>query len=204
MATAAPAYYELEDEGPSARMIVRVKSRTPLLCHSPKGMEREDVKGRRGTTIPTAEVEAERGCYRDMDGDCSFPSMGFRACIVEASKPFKDPTNKRVSVRYAMSCIQIEPEWVKLLDDNDNPITEYVIDSRRAVLNKGPSVIRSRPRFDSWQAEFAINYDTEVILAEPILRALVSAGKRVGIGDFRGTCNGPYGRFEVVWARPDE
>lgn len=51
---------------------------------------------------------------------------------------------------------------------------------------------------------FTATIDTDLI-SEGLFRELVdAAGKRIGLGDFRPDCKGPFGKFVVTqWTRKD-
>lgn len=70
----------------------------------------------------------------------------------------------------------------------------------QAAVKVGTSkVIRTRPCFPIWSCDFNVTIDNTVIEADQILGALESAGKLVGIGDWRPGAprGGSYGRFEA-------
>jgi len=182
-------------------LLVKVRGMTPLLAHSPQSMARGGTTTER-KAIPSAEEEAELGCYRDPDGDACFPGNGFRASIVVASGQFREHGR---SVKSKMSCIRVVEDMVKLRDKVGTPLTTYVIDERRVVIKSGGrsnGIIRARPRFDVWYAEFVIEYDAKMVLPEMIIQSMEAAGARIGIGNYRGNCGGHYGRFEILEARP--
>jgi hypothetical protein len=78
------------------------------------------------------------------------------------------------------------------------PIKDYIIDRRRAIIQRN-GIIRCRPCFPEWSCTFTIEYDPELIGKEPkiIADVLQDAGNRIGVGDFRPSRNGPFGRFKV-------
>jgi len=70
----------------------------------------------------------------------------------------------------------------------------------RAAVKVGTSkVMRTRPIFTSWEVSFSVSIDSTVIEPEMVLQALESAGKLVGIGDWRPGAprGGSFGRFEA-------
>ena len=96
--------------------------------------------------------------------------------------------------------ITIEPEMLVLIDWDGEPLREYEIDSRRAVV-QGQGIIRSRPRFEQWACEFEIIYDTALVTnAQALLPIVADAGARIGVGDFRPEKNGWFGRF-ALWPK---
>ena len=54
-------------------------------------------------------------------------------------------------------------------------------------------VMRTRPIFRNWQAEFEVLFDDEQVNQSDVVRAIVDAGRISGVGDFRPK----FGRFEV-------
>jgi hypothetical protein len=61
-------------------------------------------------------------------------------------------------------------------------------------------VIRTRPRFDAWEINFTAEIDESVCEVRQVTSWLQSAGKLVGIGDWRPGAphGGSFGRFIVV------
>lgn len=71
--------------------------------------------------------------------------------------------------------------------------------ARHAVKVGTAKVMRCRPRFDAWSVTFAVCIDPTVIDVADVRRALESAGRLVGMGDWRPGAprGGSFGRFEV-------
>ncbi len=69
--------------------------------------------------------------------------------------------------------------------------------ARHAVKVGTAKVMRTRPTFHSWSVSFAIEIDPSVLEVDQVLEALKSAGKLVGIGDWRPGAphGGSFGRF---------
>lgn len=82
----------------------------------------------------------------------------------------------------------VEPEEIPL-----GKKTYDEIDRRPAVIQR-QRIVKSRPRFNSWEIEFTINFDEERVKKEVLKEILIEAGKSKGIGDYRPK----FGRFEVV------
>lgn len=181
-------------------MKVKIVGRKPgLLTHNPASMRRpgEDMTPRKAAAaIDPPEVEAEKGVYRNEAGQCCIPGHALRSCIVSASKAFKAKKG-RGSLLSVMAHIIVPDELVPLLTPNPGkPITTYEVNSQRAVVQR-QGIIRSRPLFRAWAAEFEVEYDDEIMNEETILAVLAEAGSKVGIGDYRPARGGPYGRFDV-------
>lgn len=70
-------------------------------------------------------------------------------------------------------------------------------DARSVVVSQS-RLMRYRPKFDTWETEsFDILYDPETLDRDQVVRALETAGKLIGIGDYRPDKGGTFGRFDV-------
>lgn len=68
--------------------------------------------------------------------------------------------------------------------------------------NGGEAVAICRPRFDAWAFSFDIEIDDHEIGENTIRELIDKAGKRIGLGDFRPSRKGVFGRFVVEkWDR---
>jgi|SRR5215471_4246345 len=178
----------------TARIVVTVDGIKPLLTHNPDSMGIEKGPGK-GSRIPAAEDEAEAGTYRMPDGVCAIKGEAFRGCIIIAASAWKAKGKK--TMKSLISHIVVVEELVPLMRRDGTMIKDYIIDSRRAIIQR-QGIIRRRPRFDEWSATFTIEYDPQLI-SDPciIVDILADAGNRMGVGDYRPARNGPFGRFAV-------
>ena len=101
-------------------------------------------------------------------------------------------------MKSAIAHIEVLEEIAPLSLRDGSPVNSYTIDRRRVLLQGKNGVIRARPRFDEWCAEFTVEYD-DLLLPKPeiLIEIANDAGRRMGIGDFRPQKNGPFGRFVV-------
>jgi hypothetical protein len=100
----------------------------------------------------------------------------------------------------------IVPAAVIVLDDVINIrdlkgklVNDFEVDSRPVTIpaTKG-RVMRHRPRWDEWTAQFSLDIDPTVLPVDLIHQLLEEGGRRIGIGDFRPERAGPFGRFAIV------
>lgn len=181
-----------------------IMAKSPLLTHNPASMKKPG-KGRAelgGQTIPLPEVEAEAGLYIN-EGRMCFPGIGVRNAIVRAASAWGIPGGKKKDkLSSIIAHIIVKEEWIPILETAGKPVKNYSIDSRRAVVQR-QGIIRSRPRFEDWRLDFTVIYDDEILgweestIRETIEKVLNDAGKRIGIGDYRPSNKGWFGRFEV-------
>jgi hypothetical protein len=178
----------------AARVIITVDGIKPLLTHNPESMGIEIGPGK-GSRIPEAEVEAEAGTYRDAEGICCLKGEAFRGSLLGAASAWKGKARR--SMKSVLSHVTVIEELAKLQRRDGSPITDYVIDARRASIGKA-SIIRRRPRFEEWSCTFTIEYDPKMIPNPKIIVDIMQdAGNRIGVGDYRPGRNGPFGRFTV-------
>jgi hypothetical protein len=179
---------------PAGRIHFIVDGITPLLTHNPESMG--TVKGpSKESRIPEPEVEAEAGLYRMEDGTCAIKGESFRGATLNASSAFKGA--KRTTMKSVLSHITVVEELVPLMLRDGTPISSYVIDRRRVRVQRA-GIIRARPKFMEWSAEFTFEFDP-LLVREPkiICDILQDGGNRFGVGDYRPQCGGSFGRFRL-------
>lgn len=170
---------------------VQITGETPLLMNNPaQMMQNISTSIRKKTKERNPLQEATSSAYLLKDGTLFLPSNAVFAMIIEASKAFRIK-NQSLSKMLGGS-IRIEPEQISL------GTKKFEVDSKRVVI-MGSGVIRHRARLFPWMADFVILYDDVWLPGGPdiLKEVLVSAGKRVGILDYRPSKKGPYGTFSV-------
>lgn len=162
--------------------------------HSTRSMT-EAPKLPRGGVLPPKE-EAELATYRNKGGQIVVPGDSLLGAIKAASTDFKvKGKGKTTFKKFVDSGLEIKKDGVLIPQ-------EYVVDSRPVVVGRA-RVIRSRPRFDEWGAEFHITILDPETWIDPfdeeysgggILRDIIdAAGRFKGVGDFRPR----FGRFMI-------
>ena len=165
-----------------------------LLMNNPASMQGGNDKGAKAKKIPTPEEEAKTKVYRLDDGQLYFPSEGFRRGIIKRAC-----AGRKIGKFYATSVV---PGALFLLNDRSplvDPetgvlITEYAIDTRRAVIQKA-GIMRSRPRIEHWSTTVNYEIDPDFLDEATVLDLQNIAGKIAGIGDYRPEKTGPFGRY---------
>lgn len=165
---------------------VKIRGVAPLLMNRfamDKG-DQEQAKRRDEQFDP--KEDAEKALYRNSKG-CYAPSTWIEACLRDTAKEFKG--KGRGSLKSTvLASVFVEPEAIPL-----NKQTYDEIDQRPAVIQR-QRIVKSRPRFNSWELEFAVHFDEKRIRLETLKQILEEAGQTKGIGDYRPK----FGRFEVV------
>jgi hypothetical protein len=195
-----------------AEVKIRVKGTYALMTHNPASMAMsgdKDPSKKGGKKIPTPSQEAEMGCYHLESGGYGLPGFAFRNSILSAAADWQ-VEKKRYTYQRILSSLMVLEDLVPLIDDKGKLIKNYLIDTRR-VLIQGQGILRSRPKFPEWGAEFTLEYDETLIKEhndyQKMLYIIVDAGKRIGVGDYRPQkikgAPGPFGRYALVRPTPE-
>jgi hypothetical protein len=178
---------------------VQITGTTPLLMNSfseaaqaaATSMTRAVSAGDRGTP----HEQAERKLYTGEGGRIVIPQPNVMRCIVDGGAFFKAGRTKVTTQKTSLipACVDIAGAEIPLEYSGD-----WEVDARAIrIPATGGRLLTYRPRFRDWRAAFSISLD-ETLLTPALLRAIIdAAGKRIGLGDFRPACKGPFGKFVV-------
>ena len=179
---------------------VKIKGITPYMQHRMDDVKLGEWEKTRGLIIERDDVakedivRAEYCCYRNnKTKKCYIPSEHLRGAFIKAGTYVKGKvgaqTKSMKSVVAAM--FQISPFEIKMPDYDE-------IDKRSAVnRNIKARIIVIRPKWNKWKAEFTLLVDNDTLTEDTILKIIEYAGQYVGIGSFRPTNNGMFGRFII-------
>lgn len=170
---------------------VKIVGRRSLLLHQIPQSLGERGRGER----MSPEEEANAAIYRDSSGVIALPSLNLKASIRDGAKQFRVPGRGKTSYKDLIkSGIEIEPSMIPLkVPGGKNPENSWKIDTRPVVVQRA-RIMRSRPRFDEWELEFTANIVDPLITAQQLREIIESAGRYVGLGDFRPE----FGLFDLV------
>lgn len=136
-------------------------------------------------------VRAEFHCYRNGTGKCFIPSEHIRGALISAGGMVKSKVgNSKKSMKNIVAAMFfVSPEHIDLPD--------YDAIDKRSAVNKNikARVISIRPKWTNWEASFELNIDNDSITTSTIKEIVSQAGNYIGIGSFRPTNNGMFGRF---------
>jgi len=179
------------------------KGMTPLIMHSNQGVnplhpltkEMKKYTGKRKKTDEDyeiiADLEWESGLYWKDGIGLFMPAENVEATIRNGAKSIK----KGSAVQKFLS---VEPLYIPFYYGENLTKEELKADLKyrdvRVMKIGQASILRTRPRFDTWQIEFIINYEETQIDIETVVQSLDFAGKYVGLCDSRPK----YGQFVVI------
>ena len=196
----------LKEELAGTKLIeVEITGMTPMICNAftdeaalaATTGNRMAMVGERGSP----QEQADKKLYRGADGKTLIiPSPNVFACIIEGGKFFKNGKSKVTTMKSSLipACMAISEIELKI--KHKDP---WHVDTRAVrIPSTGGRILAYRPMFNDWQLEFTLELDTD-FMTEKMLREIVdAAGKRIGLGDFRPACKGPFGRFVVTKWKP--
>lgn len=174
---------------------VRLTGTSPLLMHSTRGMQESPREGlkQKGDNL-TGRDEAELGTYRDQNNGIVFPTIAPRNAMFKAASGQKVG---KLTARQALGGVIPVEELVPVIDpETGEQLDDFEVDTRVVRIGNA-RIFRSRPRFENWAIEFALEYDELLINEQAICELLEKAGKVSGIGDYRPEHSGTFGRFTV-------
>lgn len=156
------------------------KNRGPI--HENKNASIEDAK------------RAEFACYRHENGKCFIPADQLRGAFINAGSYVKAKVGGRSkSMKVIVAAMfTVLPEQIFVPD--------YDTIDKRSAVNKHVKarIIKIRPKWNNWEINFILQVGENSITIETIKSIIEYAGNYVGIGSFRPTNNGMFGRFELV------
>jgi hypothetical protein len=145
-----------------------------------------------------AKKVAEKKIYKDEDGNIGIPALNLYSALMEAGRHEKLGKKQISTTKSSLlpSFLWIEGEFLQFTNG-----TEWEVDKRRGVMDSGgkkTAVCIVRPKFKDW--EFTVNLTLDPNICDESLakKLLIIAGNMIGLGDFRPTCRGPFGRFKVI------
>lgn len=180
----------------------RIVGISPLLMQAetlanplhPLTKEHKAVAGKRKKTDDDYEwlLESEwsASMYHDKAIGPYVPAQNIEAALVGAGKIHRLGTTIKQAVQVLTDRAKLEYDGPR---DKPKMWKSERFADVRGVNVSGRKVMRCRPIFLEWSAEFDIAYMEDVIDRADLIRTLEDAGRRVGIGTYRPR----FGRFAV-------
>lgn len=177
---------------------IKIVGVTPYMQHRMDDLKLEDWEKNRKLIIERDDiakedlVRAEFHSYNDEKG-FFIPSEHFIGSFINAGALVKSKVgNGKKSMK------NIVAGMFSIKEDKLRLPTYDEIDKRSAVnRNVKARVIVIRPKWNNWKVDFILQVDNDTITKETIEQIITYAGQYIGIGSFRPTNNGRYGRFEL-------
>jgi len=186
---------------------VTIEGTTPLLCN--RFTDAAQQKATSGTGISlngdkgTPLEQATQKLYIGNDGKPMIPQPNLFRCLIDAGKFFKAGKSKVTTQKSSLIPACVEIDGIELPIEHREP---WQVDTRAVrIPSTGGRILCYRPSFNDWRISFTVRVDTELMSAKLLREIIDAAGRRVGLGDFRPDCKGPFGKFVVVgWQEMEE
>lgn len=151
------------------------------------------ITGDKGTPLEQATAKL----YIGMDSETLIiPQPNLFRMLIDAGTFFKAGKSKVTTQKTSLipACVDVKGTEIPI-----EHIEPWVVDTRAVrIPSTGGRILCHRPMFHDWRLSFEVEIDTTMMGAK-LFRELVDAGgKRIGIGDFRPACKGPFGKFVVA------
>ena len=181
------------------QFLVELESVTPYMAHRMDDTKLEEWEKNRKLIIERPDiakedqVRAEFHAYSDSEG-FYIPTDQLRGALINAGAMVKAKVgNAKKSMKNIVAgMFFIKEEKIRLPK-------EYEIDKRSAVNRVIKArIITIRPKWKSWKAKVTIQVDNDTITKETVEQIITYAGQYIGIGSFRPTNNGMFGRFTLI------
>lgn len=185
-----------------------IMGRTPLLCH--RFTDAAAMKATEGTgssmvggSNGTPKEQAEQGLYisetKDLLGKPIIPGPNLFRAIIDAGKFFKNGKSKVTTQKSSLIPAGVWLQEIEIPIVHQEP---WTIDTRPVrIPSTGGRILRHRACFHDWALSFSLQVDEGFFSMKLIRDIIDAAGMRIGLGDFRPDCKGPFGQFVVTgWA----
>lgn len=169
-----------------------------------RSSEAGSTKKRRGPIIEniedamTPEQLAEQGAYKNRAGEYFIPALHIEGSLTGAGALVKSKVgNTRKSMKNIVAAMfSVSPDEL-IIPKYDE------IDVRTAVNHfTHARIVKYRPLWTEWEVKFTLNVDNDTITDDTVHGIIEDAGRYIGIGSYRPTANGKFGRFELVSFEP--
>lgn len=190
--------YEIRIEGISS--IIMRDGASGLNTRSPARIEMAEITRKRGSNRTVADEErlAELECQISLwlkGGAPTIPEGAIRAVIEESARKLKQGSQVREGLIVTNSTFHYDTErygtTIEELGKNCQFTVPVVVQRQRHL--------RTRAMFDvPWSCVFTLDTDPELVDAEQLTSWLDIGGRRIGLGDWRPSKSGHYGRFKTA------
>lgn len=199
-----------ETSKPSGGLVtitVTCRGVTPLLMNRipPETLEQVRTKAKKPKTAQRPAVprdEAIPKLYLTEEGAPYIPTENLLSCLVAAGQSVRLDGKRQVSTAKSTvlpAFLSLEERFLPLFVYGAEAAPDWEVDMRPGRNpNGGELVCLVRPRFDQWAFRVTATVDLDEVGVNIARDLFDIAGKRIGLGDFRPSRKGLYGKFCVV------
>lgn len=184
----------------STKVKVKISGTAPLICN--RFTDAAQLKATNGSRLSgvgdkgTPREQAEPKLYKSANGKAYvIPQPNLFRCLIDAGTYFKAGKSKVTTQKSSLlcSCVRVEGSEIPI----ESP-DQWEVDTRAVrIPATGGRILCHRPCFQNWSLRFTLMIDPDFISVKLMREIVDAAGLRIGLGDFRPACKGPYGTFVV-------
>ena len=192
---------------PSTQYHVRIEGQSPLIHHSGAGIDPQHPANQEIARITkkkaSSRTEVEHHRIRELevlkslwlDGDRpTVPAAALRAAIEAAARKGREGP----AVREGLIVVDPRFSWDAERYGADIETICTNADFTVPVVVQRSRILRTRAKFDPpWAVDFVADCDDELVDEDRLREWLEMAGRRIGLGDWRVSKGGEYGRFRL-------
>lgn len=144
----------------------------------------------------TPKEQAAAKVYVGHDGKPCIPQPNLFRCLIDAGTFFKAGKSKVTTQKSSLipACLEVVGIELPIITKEG-----WAVDTRAVrIPSTGGRILCHRPSFNDWRIDFTVSVDTDMMAAKLVREIVDAAGKRIGLGDFRPACKGPFGKFVVT------
>lgn len=162
------------------------------------------------TDVPLEDLASKKLCLGP-NGEFGIPTQYLFSALVEAGRQVIFEKKTKISTAKSSmlaNLLDIVPELVNEAGDGFIPFKEqkgadgklpWVVDMRRGVLAANQAAVAIiRPKFPTWSFDVKVNVNLDAVAIEKIEDLFKVAGQTSGLGDFRPSKRGQFGRYAVT------
>ena len=197
--------YEIRIEGVSP--IIMRNGASGLDTRSAAKLEIAEISRKRGSNRTVAddarlaELECQVSLWLDEDRAPEIPKEAIRAMIEESARKLKQGPQVREGLTVTGSTFEYDRDRYGTSIEKLGRTCQFTV----PVVVQRNRILRTRAKFDEpWSCVLTLDTDPELVDAEQLAAWLDIGGRRIGLGDWRPSKSGHYGRFQTVAITPLE
>lgn len=180
---------------------VKITGISPLLMHSdrfanpldPATKAHKELTGKRKKTDADHEAIAKSewlgSLYHDAEVGPYIPGQNLDATLQEAAKL------QKLGKKFKQAVMVLEDQVPLIYTGPRDPEALFAagfLDVRGVKVSMA-KLMRCRPKFNQWSAEFTVAFNEDVLNVEEVVKAINDAGSLVGVCDYRPR----FGKFRA-------
>ena len=185
---------KVEIEGIVPLLLCNPRLSNPL---DPETKAHKKISGKRKKTDEDyewlAQHEWDMALYLNEDQEVILPDLNIEACIINGAKDNRRGTQFKSSLLISESAKLKNPSTGRYYKFDTIRKDEKHYDTRMVKV-KLARIMRTRPVFNEWGAEFEVHYDENILDEGEVKDAIRIGGALKAIGDYRPK----FGKFKVV------